>query len=132
MELLNKILDYFNFFLFIEPFTDNKFNRVGLAQSVACPPLARWVVSSPPGRVIPKTIIKMVQTASLHRHACVRVEAQLQPNCLKGRVVCGTVDGGIHLKDLLGSFVRVGYRIPVPDFYLVLHGLRCRKSTIMD
>ena len=35
-------------------------------------------------------------------------------------------------KDLLGSFVRVGYRIPVPDFYLVLHGLRCQKSTIMD
>ena len=36
--------------------------------------------------------------------------------------------------DLMGSFViiRVGYRIPVPDFYLVLHGLRCRKSTIMD
>ena len=29
------------------------------------------------------------------------------------------------------SFI-VGYRIPVPDFYLVLHGLRCRKSTIMD
>ena len=28
----------------------------------------------------------------------------------------------MHLKDLLGSFVRVGYRIPVPDFYLVLHG----------
>ena len=43
------------------------------AQSVACPPLARYVVSSPLGRVIPKTIIKMVQTASLHRHACVRV-----------------------------------------------------------
>ena len=40
--------------------------------------------------------------------------------------------GEMHLKDLLGSFVRVGYRIPVPDFYLVLHGLRCRKSTIMD
>ena len=38
----------------------------------------------------------------------------------------------MHLKDLLGSFVRVGYRIPVPDFYLVLHGLRCQKSTIMD
>ena len=38
----------------------------------------------------------------------------------------------MHLKDLLGSFVRVGYRIPFPDFYLVLHGLRCRKSTIMD
>ena len=56
----------------------------------------------------------------------------IQPNCLKGRVVCGTVYGEMHLKDLLGSFVRVGYRIPVPDFYLVLHGLRCRKSTIMD
>ena len=28
------------------------------------------------------------------------------------------------------SFVRVGYCIPVPDFYLVLHGLRCLKSTI--
>ena len=42
------------------------------------------------------------------------------------------VYGEMHLKDLLGSFVRVGYRIPVPYFYLVLHGLRCRKSTIMD
>ena len=30
------------------------------------------------------------------------------------------------------SIVRVGYRFPVLDFYLVLHGLRCRKSTIMD
>ena len=55
----------------------------------------------------------------------------MQPDCLKGRVVDGTVYGDIHLKDLLGSFVNVGYCIPVPDFYLVLHGLRCRKSTIM-
>ena len=46
---------------------------VGLAQSVACPPLARSVVSLPLGRVIPKTIIKMVQTASLHGMQCVRV-----------------------------------------------------------
>ena len=38
----------------------------------------------------------------------------------------------VHLQDLLGLFVRVGYRIPVPDFYLVLHGIRCRKSIIMD
>ena len=53
-------------------------------------------------------------------------------NCLKGRVVCGTVYGEMHLKDLLGSFVRVGYCIPFPDFYLVLHGLCCRNSTIMD
>ena len=56
----------------------------------------------------------------------------VQPDCLKGWVVCGIVYGDMHLKDLLGSFLRVGYRIPVPDFYLVLHGLRCRKSTIMD
>ena len=54
----------------------------GLAQSVACPPL---------GRVIPKTIIKMVQTASLHGTQCVRVgAAQLSKrpgsvwNCLWG------------------------------------------------
>ena len=47
---------------------------------------------------------------------------------LSKRVVCGTVYGEMHLKDLLGSFVRVGYRIPVPDFYLVLHGLRCREA----
>ena len=61
-----------------------------------------------------------------------RKSLAVQPDCLKGRVVCGTVYGEMHLKDLLGSFVRLGYRIPVPDFYLVLHGLRCRKSTIMD
>ena len=54
----------------------------------------------------------------------------VQPNCLKDRVVCGTVYGDMHLKDLLGSIVRVGYPIPAPDFYLVLHGLRWRKSTI--
>ena len=56
----------------------------------------------------------------------------VQPDCLKGRVVCGTVYGDIHLKDLVGSFVRVGYRIPVLDFYLVPHGRRCRKSTKMN
>ena len=52
--------------------------------------------------------------------------------CRPIRVVCGTVYGDMLLKDLLGSFVRVGYRIPVPDFYLVLHGLNCRKCTVMD
>ena len=40
-------------------------------------------------------------------------------NCLWGQA----------LKDLLGSVVRVGYRISVPHLYLVLHGLCC---TIMD
>ena len=56
----------------------------------------------------------------------------VQPDCLKGWVVCGTVFGDMHLKDLLGSIVRVGYHIPVANFYLVLHALRCRKSSIMD
>ena len=54
------------------------------------------------------------------------------PDFLKDRIVCGTVYGDMYLNDILGSFVRVAYCIPVPDFYLVLHGLRCRKSTIMD
>ena len=34
----------------------------------------------------------------------------------------------LPLKDRLGSNVRVGYYILVPDFYLVLHGLRCKKT----
>ena len=51
---------------------------------------------------------------------------------VKGLGLKQTGYGEMHLKDLLGSFVRVGYRIPFPDFNLVLHGLRCRKSTIMD
>ena len=75
----------------------------------------------------------MAQTASLFGMQCIRVQAlTVQPDCLKGRVDCGTVYGDMHLKDLLGLIVRVGYHIPVPDFDLVLHGLRCRKSTIMD
>ena len=36
----------------------------------------------------------------------------------------------MHFKDLPGSIARVGFRISVPDF--VLHGFRCRKSTVMD
>ena len=40
----------------------------------------------------------------------------VQPDCLKGRVVYGTVCGDMHFKDLMGSIVRVGYRIPVADF----------------
>ena len=66
---------------------------------------------------------KMVQTASLHcTHVFNRV---VQPDCLKGRVVCGTVYGDMHLKDLLGSITRVGYCNPVLDFYLVLNSLCC-------
>ena len=40
----------------------------------------------------------------------------------KGRVVFGTVYQDMHFKDLLGSNARVGYCIPVMDFYLVRHG----------
>ena len=54
----------------------------------------------------------------------------VQPDCRKGQIVC--VYGDMHLKDLLRLIVRVGYCIRVPDFYLVLHGLRCRKNTVMD
>ena len=71
------------------------------------------------------------QNSNVLKHHTIRV---IPVKKTTDRVVCGTVYGEMHLKDLLGSFVRVGYRIPVPvpDFYLVLHGLRCRKSTIMD
>ena len=41
----------------------------------------------------------------------------MQLDCLKGRVVCGTVYGGMHLKDLHGSIARLGYCISVPDLY---------------
>ena len=56
----------------------------------------------------------------------------VQPDCLKGRIVYGTVYGDMYLKDPLGSIATVGYCIPVLDFYLVLHGLCCRKSAIID
>ena len=48
----------------------------------------------------------------------------VKPDCVKVTVVCGTVFRDMYLKDLLGSFVRVGYCIPIPDFYLVVHGLK--------
>ena len=36
------------------------------------------------------------------------------------------------LKYLLRSIAKVGYHIPVPDFYVVLHSIRCRKITLID
>ena len=39
----------------------------------------------------------------------------------KSWVVCETVYGDLHYKDLQGSITRVGYCIPVPDLYLVPH-----------
>ena len=45
----------------------------------------------------------------------------MKSDCIKGRAVCETVFGDMHYKDLLGSIAIVGYFVPVPDFYLVLH-----------
>ena len=108
-------------------------NHVGLALWLACPSLN--VVGC-------EFASRLGHTKDHHKngtnclpalHACVRVGVlTVQPNCLKGRVVCGTVYGDIHLKDLIGSIAKVGYCIQVPDFYLVLHGIRWRKSTIKE
>ena len=86
--------------------------RVGLVVSVSA-----WVIK----------LYKM--PPCMARNALGRSLA-VQPDCINGRVVYGTVYGEMHLRDLLGSFVRVGYRIP--DFCLVLHGLCCPKSTLME
>ena len=40
----------------------------------------------------------------------------VQPDWVKGRVVCGSVYGDMHYKHLLGSISRVEYTIPVLDF----------------
>ena len=86
--------------------------------------------ASQPGHTINKDHLN-VQAASLFGTQPFGKEFD-SADCLKGLVVCGTVYGDMHLKDLCGSIARVGYCIPVPDFYLVLHDLRCRKSTIID
>ena len=49
------------------------------------------------GLNIAKTIIKMVQTASLFGTQVLLYE--LQSDCFKGRVVCGTVYGDMHYED---------------------------------
>ena len=74
----------------------------------------------------------MLQSASLLVKQALVLEFDSAVRLSKRPEMFGTVYGDLHLKDLLGSFVRVGYCILVSDFYLVLHGLRCRKSTIMD
>ena len=43
-------------------------------------------------------------------------------------MVCGTVYGDTLYKDILGSTASVGYCIPTPDFYLVLHGIDAEKA----
>ena len=61
------------------------------------------------------------------RHYCRSLVVQLEGKT--GRVLCGTVYGDLYYKDLLRSIVRKGYCIPVPNFYIVLHSLRCWKGT---
>ena len=46
----------------------------------------------------------MVHTASL-----LGWDLTVQPDCVYGRVVCGTVYGDMHYKDHLGSITRVGF-----------------------
>ena len=43
--------------------------------------------------IIPKTIIKMVQTASLLFTQALDRSLAVQPDCVKGQVVCGTFNG---------------------------------------
>ena len=73
-----------------------------------------------PQQACPKKNIKTVQNASCCL-ACMRYGRSLtvQLDFIKGWVVC--VYQNMHLKDLLGSIARVGYCIPVPNFYLLLH-----------
>ena len=81
----------------------------------------RKVVGSPPSRVITKDHHKNSTNYLPTWHAAHSGRSlAMQPNCVKGRVVCSTVYGDMHYKDLLGFIVRV---IPVPDFYLLLHDL---------
>ena len=83
--------------------------------------LMREVVCSCLGRVIPKTIIKYVQTVSLLSCRHCGKSLAVQPSCVKVRLMCGTVYEDMYYKDLLGSIARVGYCIQVLDFHLVLH-----------
>ena len=63
-----------------------------------------------------KDLNKMVQTASLHGMHALGLEFGSAVQLSKGRVVCGTVYGEMHLKDLLGSFVRARVSYPGPRF----------------
>ena len=66
-------------------------------------------------------------------HGGVRVDVWQGNLTGKDRVVCGTIYGDTHNKNLLGSILRVGYCFLVLDFYLVLHCLWCwKKNMLMD
>ena len=121
-----------NFVLYLQTsFTFSRLYWVGIVISMSASHMVGRGFASPPGHT--KDHQKNGTNCLPTLHACVRVGVKVQPNFLKGRIVCGTVYGDMHLKDFLGSIATVGYCIPgCPDFYLVLHGLRCQKSTIMD
>ena len=75
----------------------------------------------------------MEQTTPLLQCLACRLHGSLavQPNCVNDvLLMSGTVYRDMHFKDLLGSIVKEGYHILVPNFYLVLHihGLKCKKK----
>ena len=91
-----------------------------LPYRLACPPLTQYVVGSRTGRFIPKTIIKLVKTPPCLARMRQDRRLTVLPDFL---VVCGIFYWDMPFKDLLRSIARVGYRILVPDFYIVLHGI---------
>ena len=86
----------------------------------------RLVVGSCLCWVIQKTISKIVRIASLLDTQT--LGRTMQPDYLKGRLVCGTVCGDRHFNSTLGSIVRVGYCIRVTDFYLVFMVFDAKKA----
>ena len=63
--------------------------------------------------------------------ACVMVGVWQCSRTLKGQVVCGTLLGHV-LKRSPGINRKSRILYPWSDFYLLLHGLRCGKSTTMN
>ena len=52
-----------------------------------------------------------------------KIRASHEGSLHSSTLMCETVNWDMHFKDLLGSIARVGYCIPVPDLFLVLHDL---------
>ena len=104
--------------------TKKKMRRDGLyPYRLACPPHTKYVVGSRPVWVKLKTIIKKCKNAVLLGTHALGKECDGVARLSKSCIVCGTVYGDMPFKDLLRSIERVKYRIPVPDFNLVLHSL---------
>ena len=90
---------------------------------LACLPHTQYVVGSRPVWVKLKTIIKKCKNAVLLGTHALGKEFDGVARLSKSCIVCGTVYGDMPFKDILRSIERVEYRIPVPDFNLVLHSL---------